>query len=246
VTGGASGIGRACATILSKKGYTVCIADIQFDRAIEDENEMGYHKGKIFCLKCDVSKQEDVKTFVERVIKRYGRIDLLFNNAGILLREGYIDQIEQETISKTIEVNLKGAILFSKYVVPVMKAQGGGVIINNASISAIIGSEAYPVYSASKAAIIGLTKSLARQLGKYNIRVNCICPGSIKGTNLWRNMPEESKRSIEDEAGLLQRIPLRKIGKPEDIAHVVSFLASSEASHITGEVILVDGGEHLR
>lgn len=233
ITGAGSGIGRATALLFARHGARVVVADINSDAGKETASTIKNEGGDAIFVEVDVSKSNQVKRMVKLVLSKYGRIDVLFNNAGIELYGKYmLEGTSEEDWDKVMDVNLKGAFLCSKYIVPIMVKQGGGIIINNASID---GLYAFPSpnisYCASKGGLIALSKAIARNYAPFNIRVNCICPGSV----------ETAMTKPTDK--MLSQIPIKRIGKPDEIANVVLFLASSEASFIVGSTLIVDGGQ---
>lgn len=238
ITGGASGIGRATASLFSQKKDKVAIVDI--DKSSEEIVELIKKEGnQALFVHADISEQMQAEKAVRICAEKWGRLDIVFNNAGILCPEKSLVEM-----MRVIDTNLKGTLFITEFSIPYMKKQGGGVIIFNSSIAGITGAPEYPAYSASKSAFFGLTKSLVRKLARNNIRVNCICPGSIKETKLLlRNCGISLKR--EDYLKLIQKIPIGRIGKPEDIAALVWFLSSENASFINGSIIVIDGGESL-
>jgi 3-oxoacyl-[acyl-carrier protein] reductase len=236
VTGGARGIGWAIAFAFIREGSKVAIVDIEAKEKMEtvkkDLEKMG---GEALFLSCDITKFSDVEQMVETVFQSFGRIDILVNNAGII-RRGTIETVAQEDWDRVIEVNLKGTFNCSKAVVEIMKRQGCGKIINISSIAGKLGDiTSAPGYASSKAGIDALTKTLAMQLAKYHINVNAVSPHAIE-TEMSRQWSEEKRREV------IASIPLGRLGKPEDVAEAVLFLASEEASFITGEILDVNGG----
>lgn len=242
VTGGASGIGLAIAQTFVYHGIRVAIIDIDEAREKEVVTELG-NSGSYF-IHADVSHPTAATKAVDRAVEHFGRIDIVVNNAGTVGNGGAIEEVTIEQVREVIGTNFEGAFWILSRAVWYMKKQGsGGSIINISSIAAIRGAPYYPIYSATKAALIGLTKSLAKQLGAYQIRVNCICPGSIGGTQLMRRSC--GRGPTRDEIlGIVQKVPLRRIGRTQDIANLVFFLSSEKASFTTGAVIVADGGEY--
>ncbi|TRM74026.1 SDR family NAD(P)-dependent oxidoreductase [Sulfolobus sp. B1] len=236
VTGGAKGIGACIAYTLGKKGYSVVIADID-DKAGEYRLKQFRDEGidSLF-VKTDVSSENDVKKLMDQVYKEYGRIDVLINNAGIGFSGRSIEEQTLEEWKKIIDTNLTGTWLCSKYAIKYMK-NTGGVIINIASTRAFQSEPNTEPYSASKGGIIALTHSLAVSLSKYSIRVIAISPGWIDTSN-WQFPPKESNLSNLDNKQHLTG----RVGRPEDIASLVSFLVSDDASWISGVNFTVDGG----
>jgi 3-oxoacyl-[acyl-carrier protein] reductase len=239
VTGGAAGIGKATAIRFAEEGAKVFISDINQEagQALTAENEAIHFK------QVDISDRQAVQEWVDSVVAETGRIDILVNNAGVLrdgqlvkYKEGaVVSQMAEADFDLVISVNLKGVFNCSQAVAPVMIEQGGGVILNATSIVGLDGNFGQTNYVASKAGVIGMTKVWAREFGRYGIRVNAVAPGFTL-TEMVRQMPE---RILE---GMKSRTPLRRLGLPSDIANAYLFLASDEASFISGEVLRVDGG----
>ena len=231
VTGGASGIGFATAKKLILKGATVVICDINDN--IEDI--ASYLGNRCYGIKCDVSKEDDVKLVVETTLKNYHKIDFLVANAGIGGSANKPHELSFEDYNKVISVNQNGIFLFNKYVISSMLENGGGAIVNTSSMYGLVGTTMSFAYSASKGAINQMTRSLALTYARNNIRVNAIAPGPTQTG--WMN--DELISSV------LPEIPLGKIGLPQDIADAVLFLASNKASWLSGQVIKVSGAHGL-
>ncbi len=234
VTGAARGIGKATAILFAKEGGNVVLADVlEEGRDVADSvNRMIGRDAAIF-VKTDVSRDEDVKNLVEVTLERFGKIDVLVNNAGV----GHFKDIMETSVDewdRVININLKGAFLCCKYVVPHMVRAGGGSIINVSSVVGVRGGERCVAYAASKAGIIGLTKALATDLMKYNIRVNAVAPRAIETQMMYEYKGEELTER-------LKKYPFGRLGKPEEVANAILFLASDEASYIVGEVLVVGG-----
>jgi 3-oxoacyl-[acyl-carrier protein] reductase len=235
VTGGARGIGRAIALSFVQEGAKVALVDVDKEKLEVLKNENKKEKGKIIAIPCDITKSGDVKEMVDQVRKGFGRIDILVNNAGII-RRGTIETVTEEDWDRVIEVNLKGTFNCCKAVAGIMKQQGYGKIINVSSIAGKMGDiTSAPGYGPSKAGIDALTKTLARQLAQYGINVNGVAPHAIE-TEMSAQWSDERRKEI------IASIPLGRLGKPEDVANAVLFLASDEASFITGEILDVNGG----
>lgn len=240
VTGGAAGIGKATALRFAEEGARVVICDVNETSGRETVTLLGtdasFHK-------VDVTSRADVQKWIEDVAERYGRIDVLVNNAGILrdgqlikFKEGQlVGQMPEADFDLVISVNLKGVFNCAQAVAPVMARQGGGVILNATSIVGLDGNFGQTNYVATKSGVIGMTKVWARELGRFGIRVNAVAPG-FTATEMVTAMPEK----ILD--GMKARTPLGRLGEPRDIANAYLFLASDEASFITGETLRVDGG----
>ncbi len=240
ITGGSSGIGQATALLFAKEGAKIVIAARSAAAAMETVNMIRQQGGEAIFVPTDVSKEEEVRSLVAQAMVKYKRIDILFNNAGIELQKSVIDTTGEE-LSKVLDTNLKGVFYGCKYAIPYMVKQGGGSIINTSSAAAVVGNPLLAAYSASKGGIISLTKQTAIDYARKGIRINCICPGAIMTPMLQRFMnkspePEETKRAMAESH------PLGRLGKPEEVANAVLFLASDESSFVTGHALAVDGG----
>ena len=240
VTGGASGIGKATATRFAEEGAQLVICDLNEAAGQEAVKLLG---GEAGFYKVNVASRAEVQQWIDSVVARYGRIDVLINNAGVL-RDGQlvkfkdgqlVGQMAEADFDLVISVNLKGVFNCSQAVAPVMARQGSGVILNASSVVGLDGNFGQTNYVATKSGVIGMTKVWSRELGKYGIRVNAVAPG-FTATDMITAMPEK----ILD--GLKARTPLGRLGDPRDIANAYLFLASDEASFITGETLRVDGG----
>jgi len=235
VTGGARGIGKAVCQTLAREGARVAVCDVDYKAAEEAATEMRGQGLFTFPVKLDVSCSKEVKRVFEDVINRYKKVDILINNAGICYYIPF-EKISEEEWDRVLAVNLKGTFLCCQAVMQSMISQGWGKIVNISSVAAKIGGIlAGAHYSASKAGVICLTKSLARRMAPHGINVNAICPGQIKTrmTDVW---------SEEEKEKFVQQIPLGHFGEPQDIAEAVLFLVSERAKFITGEIIDVNGG----
>jgi len=235
VTGAATGIGKTIALAFIREGAKVALIDIQKERLETLKKEIKKKGGQATTICCDITKSSDVKEMVDQVHRKYGRIDFLVNNAGII-RRGTIETVTEEDWDRVIEVNLKGTFNCCKAVVEIMKKQNYGKIVNVSSIAGKLGDiTSAPGYGPSKAGVDALTKTLARQLAPYGINVNAVSPHAIE-TEMSAQWSEERRKEI------IASIPLGRLGKPEDVAEAVLFLASDEASFITGEILDVNGG----
>ncbi len=240
ITGGSRGIGAATAILFAKAGSDVAITYQGNDsRAKEVRNEIRDLGKKSQSYKGDISKNDVVKTIVHGVNEEFGGIDILVNNAGIWTY-GEIETMKENVWDQTMEVNLKGTFLCCHYVVPIMKKQGGGSIINISSTAGQRGEAFHSHYAAAKGGVISFTKSLSSELGKNNIRVNCVAPGWVDTDMSADTLQREPLREE-----VLKSIPLGKIPTPEDIAGPMLFLASELSAHITGEILNVNGGSVL-
>ena len=233
ITGAGSGIGRATAIVFAREEAKVVVADVNPAGGRETVSIIEKEGGEAAFVRTNVTKSADVKRMVEFTLEKYARIDVFFNNAGIELYGKYmLEDTSEEDWDRVLDVNLKGFFLCSKYVVPEMIKQGGGVIVNNASIDGLYAFPSPNVsYCASKGGVVLLSKTMARNYSPHNIRVNCICPGPV-ATGMTKPTEE-----------MLNQIPIHRIGKPEEIANVVLFLASDESSYIVGSTVVVDGGQ---
>jgi NAD(P)-dependent dehydrogenase (short-subunit alcohol dehydrogenase family) len=238
ITGIGSGIGRATAIIFAQEGAKVVGTDVNQEKGLEVIEAIKRAGGEAIFVKADVSETSDIKKLVEKALV-YGGIDVLFNNAGVELVKKLRDTTEEDW-DRIIKINLRSTFLCCKYVIPEMIKRGGGVIINNASVAGLVGSFS-SVYSASKGAIIALTKTLAVELAPDNIRVNCICPGAIETPLLHRVLKKQGDPK-QIRAERIKSYPIGRFGRPEEVAQTALFLACDESSFMTGAVVVVDGG----
>lgn len=238
VTGGGGDIGRATCLQLAERGVQLAVVDVALDRAEAVANEAKALGVEAIACGVDVTVASAVEQAVRRTVERFGRVDILVNTAGIY-QPGTLDDVDEAAWDRMIDVNLKGNFLFCKAVVPHMQRQRAGAIVSVSSISGRTQSRwAAPHYTSSKAGVIGLTMALANQLAADGIRVNCVAPGSIDTTMLGGLTPEQ-RRALE------LRTPLGRLGRPEEIAAAIVFLASPAASYITGETLNVNGGAFM-
>ena len=236
VTGAAQGIGKVIAETLARCGADLVIADIQMEKAESVAQEIAANTGRrAIAVRVDVTDHGSAKAMIDRAIAEFGQVDILVNNAGTT-RDKLLMQMKESEWDTVLNVNLKSVYNCCRAVIrPMLRARKGGRIINISSVSGLGGQVGQTNYSASKAGIIGFTMSLAKEVGPRQITVNAIAPGYIP-TLLTDDLPEELKQTI------LQMTPLGRFGRPEDIAHVVAFLASEKAAYITGVTLRVDGG----
>lgn len=241
VTGGGGGIGRATAQRFAKEGAHVVVCDVDAASVIETAKLITDAGGKVISVSGSVSNRADAQKIVETATREFGRLDILINNAGITrdaltvrVKDGDIKMMTDEQWDAVLDINLKGVWMMSQMAAVPMIQQKSGRIVNTASIAAL-GNIGQANYAASKAGVIGLTKTLALEWARFNIAVNCIAPGGVK-TRMTATIPENVM------ANLIEHIPLKRMAEPDEIATVHAFLASEEASYITGQVIWVDGG----
>lgn len=246
VTGGGSGIGRASAVALAEEGASVSILDIDGAEASAVARDIEATGGKSMSFAGDIADTESVESFIAETVKEWGRIDILFNNAGMELIAPLLETTEEEW-DRVMSTNLKGTYLVTKAALQHMVSTGSGVIINNASDAGLRGIKVSAAYSSSKAAIIHLTRSIALDYGGKGIRCNCICPGCIRTPLCERFNSEVGARKGKTGPEVLREfvvanIPMQRVGEPEEVASVVVFLCCDEARYINGAIIAVDGG----
>jgi NAD(P)-dependent dehydrogenase (short-subunit alcohol dehydrogenase family) len=242
ITGGTSGIGRATARLFCKEGAKVVVVGRTEKKGIETVKIINNEGGEAFFIRADVSKAIDAERIVNKTVTKHGRIDILFNNAGI--GSGYvnIEDMSEAYWDEIIDVNLKSMFLLSKYTIPVMRKQGGGVIINTASTFGFVAQAKEAAYCASKGGVVQFTKAAALELAQYNIRVNCVCPGTITTVNpngVYLYGKEKSQEWVESRT---KKFPIGRLGRPIDVAYAVLYLASDESSFTTGSALFTDGG----
>ena len=257
VTGGARNIGRGIAMVLAERGADIVIADIDEEAAKETAQEMASLGVQAMACKIDVTKRDSVLQAVDRVLERFEKIDILVNNAGVIGKPGWAEHfpIREEDWDFCYQVNVKGMMIVSEAVSEHMKARREGKIVNISSISGREGRPVLPHYSASKAAALNYNQALAVQLAPYNINVNAVCPGLLRGPmfetlalRYWRvNHPGEPPPSADEavDDAVQTRVPLRRVQTPEDMGKAVAFFASDDAINITGQSLNVDGGNFL-
>jgi NAD(P)-dependent dehydrogenase (short-subunit alcohol dehydrogenase family) len=236
VTGGSFGIGRATAIMFAQRGAKVAIVDWVEDQ--ETLNAIQQGGGEAIFIKCDVSKANDVQAMVEQTVNTFGRLDYAFNNAGIEGESAFTHEVTEENFEKVIGINLKGVWLCMKYQIPHMLHQGKGAIVNCSSIAGVIGFPGIPIYSASKHAVIGITKTAALEYATTGIRVNVICPGVIQ-TPMIDRFIDKNKTTKE---AMISGEPIGRAGTPEEIAEAALWLCSDASSFTTGHALVVDGG----
>jgi NAD(P)-dependent dehydrogenase (short-subunit alcohol dehydrogenase family) len=240
ITGGASGIGRATALLFAREGAAVVIADLNAEAGETVAAEITHSGGRAIFERAEVSNATDCRRLAERAISEFGRIDILFNNAGIIRRATILD-LSEDDWDRVMAVNLKSIFLLSREVIPHMQKQGGGSIINTASGWGLSGGAKAAVYCASKGAVVLLTKAMAIDHGPQKIRVNCICPGDTD-TGMLRAEAEQLGEANDRFLAEAARRPLGRVGSPDEIAAAVLYLASDASSFVTGAALVVDGG----
>jgi 3-oxoacyl-[acyl-carrier protein] reductase len=232
ITGAGSGIGKETALLFAEKGAKVVVADVKGGE--ETVAHIKKNGDEAFFFKLDVTNREQSKQMTKDILEKYGRIDVLINNAGIV-QDAFLSKMTEEQWDKVINVNLKGVFNCTQAVVEAMMNQGNGVIINTSSIVGLNGNVGQANYAATKAGLIGMTKTLAKELGKKGIRVNAVAPGFI-ATPMTSNVPEKILEMMKEKT------PLRRLGEPKDVAYAYLYLASDEANFVNGAVLCVDGG----
>jgi NAD(P)-dependent dehydrogenase (short-subunit alcohol dehydrogenase family) len=240
ITGGASGIGRETALLFAREGAAVAVVDLDEVGGQAVVREIANNGGQAIFVRCDVSQAADCQHAVQQTVDKLGGLDILFNNAGIIRRATVIDTTEEEW-DRVMAVNVKSIFLLSKYAIPVMAQAGGGVIINTASGWGLVGGRKAVSYCASKGAVVNMTRAMALDHGEQNIRVNCICPGDTD-TGMLRNEARQLEEPCERFLAEAAQRPLRRIGRPEEIAQAALYLASDASSFVTGTSLVVDGG----
>ncbi|MEC0304678.1 3-oxoacyl-ACP reductase FabG [Terribacillus saccharophilus] len=248
ISGGASGIGKAAALKLAEAGFRVCLLDVNDTKLKEVKKEMEEKNYKVITMPCDMSQYDQVETAVQKMNEQWGRVDVVFANAGIVGQVSSIESMSVDNWNQVLSINLNGTFFLVKAAIPHLKGQGGSIIITSSiSGNRVFSQAGFTAYSTSKAALAAFAKMAALELAKYHIRVNVICPGGIE-----TNFKESIKRSPDlDEIKIPVLFPEgskpldNRSGKPEEVADLVKFLASDESRHITGTEIFIDGAESL-
>ena len=239
VTGARRGMGKSHALVLAKVGIKVVVSDISLEDCQKVVKEIEKEGGEAMAIKCDVSKKEEVDNMIKQTVEKWGKVDILVNNAGICQFKPFLELTEEEW-DRTININLRGYFLCAQACAREMAKKKSGVIVNIASVAmgqVGVGMPALAHYCASKGGIVAMTEALALELASFNIRVNAISPGAIDTP-----MTEALKADPKMMEAILARIPLRRMGKPEEVSNLVLFLASDESSYVTGSTVVIDGG----
>ena len=240
IAGGASGIGRATALLFAREGAAISVVDLDEVGGRAVGKEIDHEGSRAIFVPCDVTQAGDCQRAVEQTVRDLGGLDVLVNSAGIIRRASVLETTEAEW-DQVMAVNVKSVFLLSKYAIPVLAEAGGGVIINVASGWGLVGGPRAAAYCASKGAVVQLTKSMALDHGRQNIRVNCICPGDTD-TPMLRDEARQLGEPMEQFLAEAAERPLGRIGRPEDIAEAALYLASDASSFVTGTALVVDGG----
>jgi len=238
ITGAKSGIGFATAARFAAEGAKVVVADI--GDATREVGEIASSGAEALFVQVDVSDCAQVKSMIQETVSAYGHLDVLVNNAGMELAKAVTDTTEEEW-DRLMDVNLKGVFLCSKAAIPVMQQQGGGVIVNVASELGLVGGTEIAAYSASKGGVVQLTKAIAVDHAADHIRANCVCPGPV-ATPLLEAIIRNSSNPEQERRSIVEKTLLKRVGRPEEIANVILFLASDDSSYITGSSVVADGG----
>ncbi|MDQ6597978.1 glucose 1-dehydrogenase [Bacillus salipaludis] len=240
ITGAGSGIGRASSLKLAAEGAKVVLVDFNKETGEETLQLIKAQGGEGIFVSADVSKSEDVQNYVNKAVETYGRIDIFFNNAGVIQKFAPFTTVEESEFDRIMAINVKGVFLGLKYVLKVMDEQGSGSVINTASTAGIRPEHSVAVYSASKHAVIGLTKGAALEYVKKGIRINALCPGGVQ-TALTASVADQFEKGgyVPEE---ISNMRMGRYANPKELAEMVAFLASDKASYMTGSIALVDGG----
>ena len=238
ITGAGSGMGKTAAKLFAAEGAKIAAADITEGPVKETVAEIIKAGGEALAIRADVSKAPDVKRMVDEAIAKFGTLDIIYNNAGIEGDSAFLSNMTEEQFDRVIAINLRGVFLGMKFALPHMMKARSGSIINTASIAALVAIKGSTAYAAAKAGVIAMTRVAALEYGRYNIRVNAICPGAIETP-----MAERVRAGVAPNPAAIKRISLlERMARPEEIAKVALFLASDDASFATGAPFIIDGG----
>jgi NAD(P)-dependent dehydrogenase (short-subunit alcohol dehydrogenase family) len=238
VTGAAGGIGRAAALAFAREGARVAVCDISAAGGEETVAMIRQAGGEALFIKADVSREAEVESLVAQTVSTFGRLDCAFNNAGIEEESKPLGETDEALFDRIMAVNVKGAWLCMKHEIRQMLKQGGGAIVNTASVAGLVGAPLQPIYAASKHAVVGMTKTAAAEYGRAGIRINSVCPGVIRTEMLVRALEREPRR----EKSIVKVHPIGRLGEAEEIANAAVWLCSDAASFVTGHQLAVDGG----
>lgn len=241
VTGGSSGIGRATSVLFAREGASVTVVGRDVRRGEETVRLVREEGGRAVFIPADVTREDDCRRAVETAVREFGRLDILFNNAGVIFRNRTAVETSLAEWEETMAVNVRGAFLMSKYAIPLMAVAGGGVIVNNASYFGLVGGRGVAAYCASKGAVVQLTRAMALDHAAQNIRVNCVCPGSVD-TPMISAVFETSDDPERIRCEYRAKHPLGRVATPEEVARAVLYLTSNDSSFVTGASLPVDGG----
>jgi NAD(P)-dependent dehydrogenase (short-subunit alcohol dehydrogenase family) len=238
ITGAASGMGKSAALLFAREGAQIAAVDIDGQQVQQTASEIIKAGGQALAIRADVSKSEDVQHMINETVNHFGSLNILYNNAGIEGDSNFLSNMTEEQFDRVIAINLRGVFLGMKYALPHLIKAGGGSIINQASIAGLVAVRGGAGYCAAKAGVIALTRVAALEYGRYNIRVNAICPGAIETA-----MAQRVRKGQPPDPRAIQRISvLGRMGEPEEIAKVALFLASDDSSFATGAPFIIDGG----
>lgn len=244
ITGAGSGMGRATSMLFAKEGAKIIVADINDKGGAETVDKIHATGGDAFYVHVDVSKDTDVKNLVDAAVKKYGKLDILYNNAGHPGKNIPVEDIDVSLFDLVYGINVKGIFFGAKYAVPVMKKQGHGVILNTSSVAADRPRPGFLLYSSSKGAVVVMTKALAIELAPFKIRVNCINPVGAE-TPMLKEFCPTGKTLDDHRKNIIMTVPIGRLATAEDIAYAALYLCSDEASLVTGDVLHVDGGRSI-